>query len=380
MFSKMDRLSLMLGNFVTGIAIMGLAGMLEDLARDLDMTIPQVGLLVTYGAIVLGVGAPLMVWATSRFDRRLLLSGTLIVVALGHLASAAAPDYTALVVLRLVMMAFAALFTPVAASTAALIVPAAERSRAIVFVFLGFSLAMAAGLPVVTVLAAHAGWRVTFAAIGVACAASGLFLLYALPRGVRGETLSLRSWTALARRRLVLLLLLLTVVQVSGQFVIFTYLAPLLTRLADADVATIGLFFSLFGIMGFIGNVIASRLVTTLKPFGTSLLALGSILAGFTLWSVGAGMLPAMGIGVGLWGLGLAAINSMQQARLVAAAPDLASAAVALNTSSIYTGQAIGSACGGFLFAHGWPQALGFTAMGFLAASLVVLALTRGRA
>jgi predicted MFS family arabinose efflux permease len=356
---------------------MGLAGMLEDLASDLAMTIPQVGLLVTYGAIVLGAGSPLMVWATSRFDRRRLLGGTLIVIALGHFASAVAPNYPALVVLRLVMMAFAALCTPVTASTAALIVPPAERSRAIVFVFLGFSLAMAAGLPVVTFLAAQTGWRMTFAWIGVACAASGLFLLYALPKGVRGEALSLRSWTALGGHRMVQLLLLLTIVQVSGQFVIFTYLAPLLTRLANAEVATIGLFFSLFGVMGFVGNLIAGRLVSTLKPFGTSALALGSILAGFTLWSFGAGWLPAMGLGVGLWGLGFAAINSMQQARLIAAAPDLASGAVALNTSAIYTGQAVGSACGGFLFAHDWPQGLGYAAMGFQVAALLVLALTR---
>ena len=54
-----------------------------------------------------------------------------------------------------------------------------------------------------------------------------------------------------------------------------------------------------------------------------------------------------MAISVAIWGLGFASTNSMQQVRLVGAAPPLASASVSLNTSVLYVGQAIGSAIGG---------------------------------
>jgi predicted MFS family arabinose efflux permease len=80
--------------------------------------------------------------------------------------------------------------------------------------------------------------------------------------------------------------------------------------------------------------------------------------------------------GVAVWGLGFAAINSMQQARLVAAAPALGAASVSLNTSAIYVGQAIGSAVGGLLFARGLPVALGYAAMAFVALALALLATT----
>src|SRR5262249_48341067 len=150
----------------------------------------------------------------------------------------------------------------------------------------------------------------------------------------------------LAHHRQILLLLLLSTVQVSGQFAVFTYFAPLLARLAHAGPEEIAASFSLFGIAGVIGNLIATRLVKSLQPFRTSILALLSMLIGFTLWSFGAGAFVVMGGGVVFWGLGFAAMNSMQQARLVAAAPELSSASVALNTSSIYVGQAIGSALG----------------------------------
>lgn len=371
------RLALMLGNFVIGIAIIGIAGMLPNLAAGLGVSIQKAGFLITAGAIVLCVGSPLTVWATAAIDRRRLLAASLLLVALGHFASAAAAGYGALLGLRVLMMSAAALFTPVAAATVAAIVPPAERAGAITFVFLGWSLAVAVGLPVVAFLAAHAGWQATFAAMGAALLACTAFVLRALPTGLRGAAISLGSWGSLAHNRLVVTLLLLTVAQIAGQFAVFTYLAPLLKRLADADVAAIGIFFSIYGVMGFAGNVIATRIVATRGPFATSGLALLSMLFGFALWSLGAGALIVMGVGVAFWGLGFAAINSMQQARLVGAVPALGAAAVALNTSAIYVGQAIGSALGGFLYANDLPRALGYSAMVFIGLSLALLAITR---
>ncbi|HET7198337.1 MAG TPA: MFS transporter, partial [Burkholderiales bacterium] len=141
--------------------------------------------------------------------------------------------------------------------------------------------------------------------------------------------------------------------------------------------AAIGLAFSLFGVTGFVGNVLATRLVTSAGAFATSVLSLGCILLGLGLWSVGIGTLPLMLAGIAVWGLGFAAINSMQQARLVAAAPALGAASVSLNTSAIYVGQAIGSALGGLLFARNLPLTLGYAAMSFVALALVLLATTR---
>jgi predicted MFS family arabinose efflux permease len=80
-----------------------------------------------------------------------------------------------------------------------------------------------------------------------------------------------------------------------------------------------------------------------------------------------------------IWGVGFAATNSMQQARLVQAAPDLSSASVALNTSSLYVGQAIGSGLGGLLFSMGIIHGIGFVGIGFVAAAVVVWSMTRDR-
>jgi predicted MFS family arabinose efflux permease len=69
----------------------------------------------------------------------------------------------------------------------------------------------------------------------------------------------------------------------------------------------------------------------------------------------------------------------MQQVRLVAAAPPLASASVSLNTSVLYIGQAVGSAIGGLLYAGDFLYGAGYAATAFLVLALVTVLATRPR-
>src|SRR5215831_4293817 len=155
----------MLGNIVTGCSVMAPAAMLSELSAKLDVSIRTAGLLITFGAAVLCVGSPLTAWLTSRIERRRLLTTTLAVMACGNLASAFVPGYISLLAIRLFMLAIAALYTPQAAGTAALIVPAEKRGSAIAYVFLGWSVAVAAGPPLIT-MASRYGWRAAYGAIG----------------------------------------------------------------------------------------------------------------------------------------------------------------------------------------------------------------------
>ena len=278
------------------------------------------------------------------------------------------------------MLVFAAVFTPQAASTVALIVPEKTRSSAIAFVFLGWSLAVAVGLPIVASVAHHFGWRATFAVLGGFAAAGFVLLAISLPAGLTGAPVSFATWTSVGRNRLILLLLAITVLQTAGPFMIFTYLAPLAKDLAGASPDEIAFLFALGGVTGFVGNLVATRLVVGWGAFRVSFLFQLIMLSGLVAWSLGSGVLAIMAFGIGLWGLGFAALNSMQQARLVGADPKLASASVALNTSSIYVGQAIGSGLGGVLFVHGYHHLMGYAAIVFLSPRSGTIGLTRPRA
>jgi predicted MFS family arabinose efflux permease len=377
--ARLAPTALMLGNIVTGCSVLAPAGMLPELSAGLAVSIHAAGLLITFGAITLCVGSPLTAWLTSRIERRLLLTTTLAVLAVGNLASAFAPNFTSLLVIRLLMLAVGALYTPQAAGTAALIVPVERRGSTIAYIFLGWSLAAAVGLPLITFIASRYGWRAAYGGIGALGCVSFLLLLMRLPAGLRGTPVDLKTWADVGRNRMILLLLAITMLQMSGQFVVFTFMGPLLNKLTGAGPDAIGVVFALYGVFGFLGLVVATRIVDTAGPYRTSLLFTGLLLAGMAGWAVGAGTLVLMAGAVAIWGLGFASTNSMQQVRLVAAAPPLASATVALNTSVLYIGQAVGSAVGGLLFAHELLHTLGFVAVGFVALALMVLVLTRPR-
>lgn len=367
----------MIGNFVIGLGLLGPTAMLGELSAGLGVSIREAGLLITFGAMALCVCSPLMSWLTSRIERRRLLLGISAVVAAANLASAFAPNYAVLLAIRLVLCIAAAPYTPQAAGTVGMLVPAGKRGGSVAYVFLGWTLAAAVGLPLVTFIASRYGWREVYACIGIANCISFVLLAWRLPRGLFGAPVDLSTWTSLARNRLVLLLLAITTLQISGQFSIFTFMAPLLTHLTGAGPDATGLVFAIYGLSGLAGIVTASRIVDGWGAFNASLLATALVLTGMTIWSLGAGALPVMAFGVAVWGLGFGATNSMQQVRLIGAAPEAGAASVSLNTSVLYVGQSIGSAIGGVLFASGHFQASGFVAMGFLTAALLAVIVSR---
>jgi MFS transporter, DHA1 family, inner membrane transport protein len=369
--------ALMFGNLVTGSSILAPAGMLIELSSDLGITVHTAGLLVTVGAMVLCIGSPLTAWLTSRIERRTLLTVTLAVLALGNAASAFAPGYTTLLLIRLVMLAIGALYTPQAAGTAALIVPAEKRGGTIAYVFLGWSLAAAVGLPLITFMASRYGWRAAFGGISVVGVLSFLLLMWRLPAGLVGTPVDLKTWADLGRNRVIIMLLAITTLLMSGQFAVFTYMGPLLSRLTQVGPDAVGLVFAIYGVCGFIGIVIVSNVVDSWGPLKTSMLCISFVLAGIGGWALSAGFYPLMACSAAIWGLGFASSNSMQQVRLVAAAPTLASASVSLNTSFLYVGQAIGSGFGGLLYAHDLLYGIGYAGTAFVALALATVVLTR---
>ena len=104
------------------------------------------------------------------------------------------------------MLAIGVIYTPQAAGTAAMIVPETRRGSTIAYVFLGWSLAAAVGLPLIGLVAHRYGWRTAYAGIGALGLLSFVLLAWQLPRGLFGTPVALRTWLDLARNRLVLAL------------------------------------------------------------------------------------------------------------------------------------------------------------------------------
>lgn len=372
-------IALLIGNFVIGTSVVAPAGILNELSSDLHVSIREASYLIAFGSAVLCIGSPVMSWLTSNLDRRLALAGAMLVIALAHIASAFVTTFWSLLAIRMVMLLAAAFFTPQAASLAGVVAVPEKRASAVAFVFIGWSLALALGVPLVTVIASRYGWPASYLAIGAIGMACFVLLCFAVPGRFITPPVDLRTWAALFRSPLILTLLAITAIIACAQFMVLTFIAPLLVLLGKTDADGISRAILLFGVAGFTGSIVAARIVGPIGPFTTSLFFAGAVATGMAAWSVGSGAFLTMLPGVLIWGFGFSAINSLQQARLVLAAPALSAGAVALNTSVLYIGQAAGSTMGGILFEHGQYLPIGYVATAIMIGALGVLSTTKPR-
>jgi predicted MFS family arabinose efflux permease len=362
------------GNFVIGSGVLVVPGMLGQLAAGLRVSVPTAGQLIGLAALVMCLGAPLLAAATSRIDRRRLLVAALALYSAGHLACGLAPGYASLAALRVLTVIGAAVFTPQAAATIGAMAPVERRSAAVTAIFLGWSVASVAGMPLSGVIAARFGWQGSFFAVALLAGAAALWVARVVPRGVGVAPLSLGSWRSVlgdGRSRTVLAV---TLVSAAAQFTLLSYVAPALRELTGQSPGGIALLLALFGGFGILGNAWISRRIGAVGPDRAVFRSLALMLAGLVAWALAdaspAVTWPALLAAIPLWGLGCFAANSAQQARLVALAPPLASASIALNTSSIYAGQALGAALGGALI-----QGFGLAPLASVGAALMAAAL-----
>jgi MFS transporter, DHA1 family, inner membrane transport protein len=341
--------ALLLGNLVIGTGVLLPAGMLTAFMADFRVDAGRAGLLMLVGGLVVGIGAPLLAGWTSRIDRRHLLSFALALYAVGHIGATLATDFTTLLVLRAITVIGAAIFTPQAAATVGLMVPATQRGGAIAFIFIGWSLASVAGIPLGSLLAEAIGWQSTFVGLAALSAAAAVIVWRTVPRGLVTPRIDLAAWARVLGNPILLIVLSVTLLSMSGQFTLFTYLSPLLKGPYAASAQAVSVTFLIVGGLGVLGNFAGVRLAGRLGIDTTIAIALALMAAGLAIIGLGYGNLVVFLIGGALWGLGGFASNSLQQSRLVALAPALASATVALNTSVVYLGQSLGSAAGGRL-------------------------------
>lgn len=365
------RWALLFGNFVIGTGVLAPAGLINEISSAFAIDVPKAGSLIAYGAAVLCVEAPLLAFVTNRVDRRVLLTAALLLYVVGHLLSAFAPSFGMLLAIRLAMVGGAAVFTPQAASTIALFIDPHHRAGSVAFIFLGWSVALAIGVPLVSLFGAQFGWSATYLALAAASAVAAAAVFATVPRGLETPPLSVAAWKAVFANRKVQLLLAVTCIFLAGQFTEYPFVAARLKSAADASASTIAILFAVYGLAGVVGAMIAAAAIDRLGGPRTTSVSLVLAIIGLSIWSLSGPSVLLAAIGLAVWGSGASPAIAAQQARLIAADPMAASATVALNTSLLYAGQAIGTTLGGWILSSGHAERSGIAAVTLVALALL---------
>ena len=359
------RWALLFGNFVTGCGLMVVVGTLNDITRSLQVSVSTAGQLITIAAAVVCVGAPLLAGWVAGFDRRRLLTLALLWYAAGHALCALMPSYAALWPLRAATLLAAAVFTPQAAAAISFMAPPAERGRHITFVFLGWSVASVLGLPMASWVGESFGWRTAFVAIAAMALLAAGWVFAVIPDGVKPVGLSRRDWRTVFTNRVLMAMVLVTALSGAGQFTVFAYFAPYYRAALGASTEQISLLLMWFGAFSLVGNMVLTRVIDRVGANAAVATTLALVALSLLLWPLATTILSMAIVSIP-WALGCFSSNSTQQARLSIAAPALAPALLALNTSAIYLGQAAGAASGGWLIAHAGYAPLSWLALGWV--------------
>jgi predicted MFS family arabinose efflux permease len=349
-------------------------GTLNEISSSLSVSVATAGQLISASALLMCLGAPAFAAVVAGWDRRRLLALSMVWYGALHLACTLSTTFAALLPVRVLAVIPPAIFTPQAAACVGLLVPASQRGRAITFVFLGWSVASVLGMPLGAFIGGMFGWRWAFAVVGVLSFASALWVWHAMPDGVKPPALSRAAWGETFRSPALMLCVLVTTLYAAGQFVLFSYFAPYYKQKIGISPAQISVLFMWFGAFGFLGNMLMSRSIDRIGAPRAVMIAIGAMALSLLIWPLGTSLVLAAIVSVP-WALGCFSSNSAQQARLVVIAPALASASIALNSSALYAGQAMGAAGGGWLIANGQMDHLHWAGLAGLVLSMAVSAL-----
>ncbi|MFF8834123.1 MFS transporter [Streptomyces sp. NPDC015130] len=366
-----------LGIFTVMTAELLPVGLLTPAAADLSVSEGTAALMVTVPGLVAAVAAPLVTVRAAGADRRTLLVALMLLAATANLASALAGHLAVVLAARVLLGLAIGGFWALAGGLAPRLVAPDAVGRATAVVFGGVSAASVLGVPAATVVTESIGWRWAFAATGLLSLLAAAALLALLPRlpgrgaetpGPRGT--GLRALAALPRRnRRVRAGLLLTLALVTGHFVAYSFVRPLLTDHARVPETLLGALLLGYGVAGVAGNFLAGSRAARAprRTLAVIAAALGAVLlatlaAGGTTPAAGAGLLL-------LWGLAYGGVSVALQSWFMAAAPEDVEAATGLNVSVFCLAIALGALLGGLL-----TDAYDLTAVLLAGAALILTA------
>ncbi|MEQ4720767.1 MFS transporter [Nonomuraea sp. B19D2] len=334
---------LALGTFLMGTTEFVVAGLLPEIAGDLQVGVARAGLLITVFAVGMIVGAPLMALLTLRLPRRVTLMLALGVFAAGHVIVALGSSFVLLLAARFLTALATGAFWSVASVVATRVAGPAASARALGLVGAGGMLANVVGVPLGAFAGQLMGWRGPFWALAaLGAAAVGLIARYVPHDGAGHQAVTIRSELSALRSGRLWLALAACATTTGGVLSAYSYISPLLTDRAGIAAGLVPLVLAGFGVGALAGSVLGGRLGDA-RPHATTIAAAAAatvLLLAICLLSGHAAPTVALVALLGLFGLGANPVLISLAVRFAGQAPTLGSS---LSVSAFNFGTAVGS-------------------------------------
>lgn len=363
------------GTFAVGTSAYGMAALVPDVAVKLSVSVAQAGQLVTVFAFACALSGPILMTLTQRVDRVTVLGFALGMVGLGNALSGTFESFEMVAAGRVLAAMGTAVFTPLAVGVAASMNHARLRGRAMSVAFGGLTVAMLVGVPAVRQIGESLGVQyvlATFTFVGLLCSLL-TFAVMRLPSPALPPPATVRERLTSVSSVPVLMVLAVMLIAVASNFVLFTYLAPVIV-VGVGSVTAVAPLLAMYGLGAVAGNVVGGWAADRFGPRVTLVTGLQVCMA--VLFAVPE-MLTSMRSGafvLALWGAAFWSINAPITSWLAELAPESTALVLSVNGSAIYAGMGLGAAVGGAVVSRWSVADLAWTAalMALLAASVAI--------
>jgi DHA1 family inner membrane transport protein len=364
-------LALALGGFAIGTTEFMSMSLLEEIAGSIHRSNATTSHIITAYAFGVVVGAPVIVSLGARLPKRELAIALILALGVGNAITAVASGYLPVLVARFISGLPHGAYFGVASLLAASLVRPEFKGRAVSSVMLGLSVATVVGVPASTALGLTLGWRSAYWVVLAITIASAIMIYAFVPHSPANHEASVRGELSALKRPQVLFAVSAGMVGFGGLFAMYSYIAPLVTKVAHQSDAWIPWFALAFGI----GSVIGSWAAGMLADWNVE----RSVLYGFVataaalvaFFFAAPHLVPAM-----IMVFAVAVISSVVainlQMRLMHAAGEAQMLGAALNHSALNTANGLGAWLGSVAISAGY----GYRAASLVGAGLAVAGVT----
>jgi MFS transporter, DHA1 family, inner membrane transport protein len=346
-------LALAMGGFAIGTTEFVTMGLLPQVARGVDVSIPAAGHLISAYALGVVVGAPVLAFFGAKWPRRGLLVALMAAYAVFNALSAMATDYHLLMAARFLDGLPHGAYFGVASLVAASMAPPERKGRAVAAVMLGLSVANVVGVPAATWLGQQVGWRSAFFAVAALALVTVAGILAFVPSCPGNpEATGRRELKAFSSLQ-VWLTLLAGAIGFGGMFAVYSYIAPTLTDVGGLAESSVPVFLFVFGVGMVAGTWLAGELAD---------LSVFRALLGSAVGSTIVMLLFYVAAPHGWWALPVVFLITVVgsvlvvnlQLRLMDVAGDAQTLGAAMNHASLNVANALGAWLGGSVIAAGY--------------------------
>lgn len=259
-------IALAFGGLAIGMTEFTMMGILQDIAKDQNIEIPQAGHFIALYALGVVVGAPLLTIAMGKMNPKKTLMWLMILFTIFNALFTIAPEYYTLSISRFLAGLPHGAFFGVGSVVASQLAQKGKEAQAISIMFTGMTLANLAGVPLGTYIGHHYSWRITYGIITLLGLATYLAIYLWLPKmdnGLSGNMVKqlnyFKQWKAW-------LIVAIISIGTGGLFSWISYISPMVTKVGGLEESKVPLIMILVGLGMFFGNLLGGKLADSISP------------------------------------------------------------------------------------------------------------------